>query len=438
METTTPIAPPRAGVSPAHARHHVAPPRRATALYILVLLALVSLLGYYDRFLIAIVTQAIKSDMHVSDARISLLSGLGFAAVYSLLAVPIARLSDGGRRVRVLSLSLTVWSAMTALCGVAPSFGVLLLARLGVGVGEAGGNPTIHALVSDTFERRWRGTALSVVVVVGGCGYMAASFIGGWIVDHWGWRMAFIAGAAPGPLLALLLWLTVKEPHAAAPRAQESLWRATRVLLARRAFLLLCLGVAVCSVGSFAVLSWVPAFLMRHYHLTAARVGATYGLTMGLATIAALLFGGVLVDLLARRDMRWSLRLPALSFALASPLTLAFLYTDSLDIALAISLPMTFFAGLSTSPSYALIQSLAGSRYRATASALFLLFTYLIGMGVGPSLAGVLSDLFAASAGPDALRHALAVVSLTYIAGALLIASGSRTLLRELAMAEHD
>lgn len=434
---TSPIDPQRAAC-PANLRR-VKPSRGATALYLLMLLSLVSLLGYYDRFLVAIVTQAIKTDMHVSDSQISLLSGLGFATVYSLLAVPIARLSDGGRRVRVISISLAIWSMMTALCGFAPNFAVMLLARLGVGIGEAGGNPTIHALVSETFERRWRGTALSTVVVVGGFGYMAASFIGGWIVDHWGWRMAFIAGAAPGAPLALLIWLTLKEPVTAAPvpaRKQETLWRAASVLLGRRAFLMLCTGFAVCSVGSFAVMSWVPAFLMRHYHLSATRVGATYGLTTGIATITALLFGGVLADLLARSNIRWSMRLPALSFALAAPLTLAFLYAKNLDVALAISLPMTFLAILATSPAYALTQSLAGSQYRATASALFMLFTYLIGMGVGPSLAGTLSDYFASKASPDALREALAVVSLSYVAGALLIASGSRTLARDLESAE--
>jgi MFS family permease len=205
---------------------------RKMAYYVLALLCLISLLGYYDRYLVAILVESIKHDLGVSDGQVGLLTGFAFAFVYSIMAVPVARYSDGGRRVLVLGVSLLIWSAMTALCGLAPSFAVLLIARLGVGMGEAGGIPTTHALVSDHFPARWRATALSATVVIGGIGFMIANAAGGWVADHWGWRAAFLVGAAPAPLLALLLFTTVREPVPSRPQAgatPTSMWRAVGV-----------------------------------------------------------------------------------------------------------------------------------------------------------------------------------------------------------------
>lgn len=412
---------------------------RIKAIYILALVSSISLLSYYDRFVVAIVAQSIKADLHVSDGEIGLLSGLGFAVVYSLMAVPIARFSDSGRRVKTLSISLAFWSLMTALCGAATSFPMLLLARLGVGLGEAGGNPTMHALVSETFEKRWRGTAISIVVVAGGLGFMAASSVGGWIVDHWGWRAAFFAGAVPGPLLALLLWGTVREPKVANPVADErGILTSSKILLKRRAFKMLCVGLSICTIGTFAMMSWTPAYLMRHFNITASQVGSGYGLTMGVSTVAAMLVGGILADTLAKRDPRWSLWLPAASYVVALPFTVAFLLQSNLANALLLVAPMTFAAGLAAPPAYALVQSLSGSKLRATGAALFMLFTNLIGMGVGPSLTGIVSDMFTHFLGADALRGAMALVASAYLIGACVMISGARTLIADIESADKN
>jgi MFS family permease len=415
-----------------------AKPVGARAFYVLALLCLISLLGYYDRYLVAILVQDIKHDLGVSDGQIGLLTGFAFAVVYSLLAVPVARLSDRGRRVAVLGISLVVWSAMAALCGLAPGFTVLLLARLGVGAGEAGGVPTTHALVSDYFPGRWRATALAATVVVGGLGFMIANAVGGTIADHWGWRAAFLAGAVPAPVIALLLFATVREP---APRAvarvhATGMVRAVAILLARRSFALLCAGVALATIGSAAMLNWIPAFLMRQYGLTAGQVGSSYGLILGLATIAALLVGGLLGDVLGRIDPRWSIRLPALSFALTGPVTMAFLMTHRLADALMVAVPMTLLSSLGVTPAYALVQRLAGPHHRATATALYLLIVNLFGMGSGPAIAGFLSDRLGAVAGHDALKYALLAVSLAYVAGGALIALGSRCVAQDCAAAD--
>ncbi|MET0364504.1 MAG: MFS transporter, partial [Sphingobium sp.] len=318
---------------------------------------------------------------------------------------------------------------------LAPGFAVLLAARLGVGLGEAGGIPTTHALVSDYFPARWRATALSVTVMIGGIGFMIANAAGGWIADHWGWRAAFLAGAAPAPLLALLLFMTVREPVAAVAvepcSSVKGLWGSVGTLLARRSYARLCMGVAICTVAASAMLKWIPAFLMRNYALTAGQVGGSYGLVMGLSTILSLLVGGVMGDVLARLDPRWGIRLPAIAFAMAMPLSLAFLFSHTLTIALFVAAPMTMMSGFATTPAYALVQRLAGAGNRATATALYLLIVNLIGMGSGPAVAGWISDALSGDFGEESLKYALAIISCAYVAGGLLIASGARHVARD-------
>lgn len=407
---------------------------RAFAIYVLALLCLISLLGYYDRYLVAILVEAIKHDLKVSDGEIGLLTGFAFALVYSVFAVPVARYSDGGRRVFTLGASLVVWSAMTALCGIAPNYAVLLAARLGVGMGEAGCIPSIHALVTEYFSGRWRTIALTSTVVVGGVGFMIANGVGGWLADHWGWRAAFLVGAAPGPLLAVLLFASVREPAAPTTREDvmlQTMGSAVRLLLRRRSYALLCAGVALATVASSATLSWIPAFLMRNYALSAGQVGTGYGLVLGISTVAALLSGGILSDTMTRRDARWGIWLPALSFAMTMPFTLAFLFAPDLRTALLIAAPMTFLGALCTTPAYALVQRLAGPDHRATATALYLLIVNLLGMGTGPALCGWISDLLTASFGRASLQYALAVVSFAYLAGAALITAGARHVARD-------
>lgn len=410
------------------------------SLCVLGLLSLATLLGSYDRYLVAILIEHIKHDLGASDAQVGLLTGLGFAAVYSVMALPIGRLSDRGHRMPVLTLSLLLWCVMTALCGLAPGFWLLLLARLGVALGEAGGIPTIQALVVEYFPGRWRTTALSVTVVMAGVGFTAANTVGGWIADQWGWRMAFAAGAAPGPLLAYLLWSTVREPARATsvgsvPPASVSLPHAVAILLKVRSFRFLCCGYAVATIAAYASIAWIPAYLMRRYDLSAGQVGAGYGLAAGCSLILALLGGGILADTLARRDQRWPLWLISLLFCAGSPLTITFLFANNLGAAIALAVPMTISTMAGAGVAYSLALELSGPRLRATGSALFLLCTNLIGMGLGPSLAGFASDLLAPELGGASLQYTLAIFSIAYLAGGILIAAGSRTVRRDIASA---
>ena len=186
------------------------------------------------------------------------------------------------------------------------------------------------------------------------------------------------------------------------------------------------------------MMSWTPAYLMRHFNITASQVGSGYGLTMGVSTVAAMLVGGILADTLAKRDPRWSLWLPAASYVVALPFTVAFLLQSNLANALLLVAPMTFAPGLAAPPAYALVQSLSGSKLRATGAALFLLFTNLIGMGVGPSLTGIVSDMFTHFLGADALRGAMALVASAYLIGACVMISGARTLIADIESADKN
>ncbi|WP_206245047.1 spinster family MFS transporter [Novosphingobium terrae] len=401
-------------------------PGMRMALYVLLLMSLISLIGSYDRYLVGILVESIKHDLKVSDGQVGLLTGLGFALVYSLLAVPVARLSDGGRRVPVLACALILWSIMTALCGAAIGFPMLLLARMGVGVGEAGCVPTTQAILSDHFPERWRATAIAIATVASGIGLMLAGVCGGWVADHWGWRAAFLVGAVPGPALAWLLWATLRKPVAGktsleAPTLPMTMPNAVGTLLRVRSLRLIYLGYSLATMAAYAAIGWIPAFLMRSQGLSASQVGAGYGSINGITMIVALFAGGLLGDMLGRRDRRWVIWQMAGCCILACPVTVVFLLSHDLHMMLWLTVPMTLLAMGSGSTVYATIQDLAGPRLRATGSALFLLFFNLAGVGIGPSLVGWLSDALHGRFGGDALRMALVGISFTYVLGGLII-----------------
>jgi len=268
--------------------------------YVLLLMGLVAIANYYDRNLITVLVEPMKRDLGLSDGQIGLLSGIGFAFMYSVLGIPLARIADRVGRAKVLASVVAIWSVMTALSGRTVSFTTMLLARAGVGIGEAGGLPASHALIADYFSPRWRGTALSIIGVCAGIGISLAEYLGGMLADGKGWRMAFYVAGAPGLILSALIFFTVREPKAAlaieqAPDA-PSLGEAFRTLWNRKAFVYLCLGLAVAAIGAYGQQAWGIAFLMRAYHMTPGEVGKSYSAITGPASIVATLLGGVLND----------------------------------------------------------------------------------------------------------------------------------------------
>lgn len=408
--------------------------------YVLAVLSLVSLLNYYDRNLISMLIEDLKRDLHLSDAQIGVLTGLAFSLVYTVVAIPIARFADSGRRVGVLSLSVLVWSAMTAACGLANNFMTLTLARLGVGIGEAGGAPTTHALVAETFGPKWRGTALSIIGATGGAGTVLALMVGGSLATHYGWRNALMISAVPGLFLTLLLFCTVREPRPAGGAArppQIGLMEAFTILRRRASFMWLAVGIAVIAVGAYGQQIWTPAYLMRRHGLDAATVGAGLSVVSLPGIILGTLAGGILSDWLSRYDRRWPAWLLMISFGLAAPMQMIFFLTDSYRVALAVTVPITFISVIWVAPAYVLIQNLSGPRLRATGASLLFLVVNL-GLGFGPLIVGALSDALTPAYGNYALGYALLTICSTYFLGVGIFWKLSRTVTRDLVEADAN
>jgi MFS family permease len=387
-------------------------------LYVLFIVGLVSILNYYDRSLLSILVEPIKRDLRISDGEIGLLAGVGFALIYGVLGVPMARLADRYGRAPVLGAVLMFWSAMTAATGATANFTTIFLARIGVGLGEAGGLPAVHALIAEYFSLRRRGLAMSVSGICGAIGVSLALILGGSINDLYGWRRAFYLAAVPGLLLAVVIFLTIRDPRSHTHPASERvitvpLGAALRTLWGRKSFMLLCLGMGIGTIGSYGQQAWTPAFLMRTYHLTAGQVGSRYAAVIGPASILSILLGGVINDWLVSKDERWPLWLLALSFGLCAPAGLVFFLVPDFTLAMVMAVIFTLLGYLWVGPAYALVQALAGAQLRALAAAVFMLIINIIGNGLGPTLTGLLSEQLRAALGPASLRASLCIMIMT-------------------------
>jgi MFS family permease len=407
---------------------------RGYSWYVLAVLGLVSLANYYDRNLISILVEPLKRDLHLSDSQIGLLTGFAFALAYGVFGIPVARLADRYGRVRILSISVALWSVMTALTARTVGFVSMALARAGVAIGEAGGLPPTHALVAEYFEPERRGRALSLMGVCGGLGFTFA-YAGGGLINDWrGWRVAFLLSGIPGLLVAVLLACTVREPPRPSPPQSAtgaaepmSLREVSAILWRRRAFVHLCVGLGIAAIGAYAQAAWSPAFLMRVYHMSAARVGSFYSLVAGPATLLSIFAGGALNDWLVRRDKRGPFWILALSFGSIVPASFVLFLVHNFALNMALSFIVTVLAGLWVGPSYALVQSLAGPRLRAVAAAIFMMLVNVVSLGLGPYLTGVLSDALTPRFGTDALTVSLCVMTLTCGIGVVNFLLATRT-----------
>ena len=388
----------------------------------LALLTLVYFFSYMDRYILAILLEPIKADLHLSDTQLGLLSGLAFAIFYATLGLPVARLADKRNRRNIIAVALTLWSGMTAVCGLAGNFGQLLLARIGVGVGEAGSGPPSHSIIADLYPPEKRSGAMAIFssgVVLGGS---AGTIIGGAIAAAHGWRAAIMAVGLPGLVLAVIVRFLVVEPRrgqsdpAQATRRDEpmpSAWQAFTAMWANGTAFHLVMGVTITSMIGYAVSSFGPAFLqrtmglsMKQIALTVAPVAAVLGTISGIG-------GGKLADWAGKR---WGLHaqcwLVALLKVFAFPCAIAFYLAPSQGVAIAAYMLYLLFASSYLGPSFALIQGLAPIRMRAMWAAVTLLVINLIGLGLGPTLVGVLSDLIMPYVGPQqSLRYALVIVA---------------------------
>jgi predicted MFS family arabinose efflux permease len=395
----------------------------AYARYVLGALLVVYVFNFIDRQILAILAEPIKRDLGLSDTQIGILSGAAFGILYATLGIPIARLADRHSRVTIISVCLLLWSLMTALCGLAQNYWQLLLARIGVGVGEAGGSPPSHSLIADYFPPENRASALGIYALGIPLGILFGNLAGGWINEFFGWRNAFFVVGIPGILLALALRLTVREPRRDQPgrrqldEPQVPFRQVVRTMLNFRSFRHLSLGAATQAFVGYGLIAWMPPFLMRAHGMSSGEVGTALGLIIGLGGGAGTILGGIICDRLASRDVRWYMWLPAGAFLAALPFIAATLLTTYLAWSLAIFLLPCFLINLYTGPTFAIVQTLAPPDMRAAASALLLFIINIIGLVLGPTMVGFLSDLLQVGlqlSDIDSLRYAMCICALVY------------------------
>lgn len=404
---------------------------------VLGLLFVVYAFNFIDRQILGILVPAIKADLHFTDTQLGWLGGPAFAIFYTALGVPIAWLADRSNRMWIMTVALTVWSAFTAACGFAGNFTQLFAARLGVGVGEAGGVAPAYSLISDYFPPRERARALAAYSFGIPIGSAAGILIGGLLASRLDWRFAFLAVGAAGLLMAPLFRLLVREPprgrydQAAQRDERTSFGAAARSLLAKPSYWLLSFGAASSSIMGYGIFFWMPSFLVRSFHFTVPQVSLFYGAILLLGGVAGVWLGGALADRMGKAKRSRYALIPAAAFVLTLPCYVAGLLSHDPVLAFFLFLPPTALGLVWLGPVITAVQHLAPAHARTTASALFLFVNNLIGLGLGSLIIGALSDALTARFGDEALRWSVLAGTGFYVLAALLMALAARSLTRD-------
>lgn len=416
------------------------------AWYVLALLTLTYIFNFIDRQILAMLIEPIKKEFGVSDTAMGFLSGFAFVFFYTLVGIPIARWADRGSRKGIITLALTIWSGVTAACGLAKSFVELALLRVLVGVGEAGGSPPSHSLISDYFPPHRRATALSLYACGVYIGSALAFLAGGYLLKNYDWRTVFFVVGLPGLALAALVGLTVKEvprghseglatPPENAPQA--SLGEVLRFLRSRRGFVFVAFASSIQSLAGYAILTWGPAFLGRVHGMPFVDIGWHLGWTIGIAGCLGAWLGGVLADRYGSRDTRWYMRLPAIQSIAAIPFMLGFVLLQDKQLALLCFIPFYTLGAMYVGPMFSVIQGVTPPHMRATASAVLLFIVSMIGAGLGPLSIGLLNDhVFGPIHGQTAIRYSMLVMGCLGGFASILFWMASRDLREEMNMGQ--
>lgn len=386
--------------------------------YALALLSLVSFFNYLDRMVIAVMVEPMKRDLGLSDTQLGLVSGLAFALLYAGCGLPLARLADRRSRKWILVACLTIWSSMTAVTGLARNFIELFLVRMAVGIGEAGCVPSAHSMIGDMFPPERRAFAVGIFQAGGLIGLSVGLALAGLATERFGWRMTLVGIGLAGLPLALLIALTMREPRRdAAGTEGERLGIVLRELAGRKPLAHLIIGLSIGSFATYGIAQWLPAFFMRSHGVSIAEVGIYGAVIGGIAGVLGTIVGGVSMVRLRPRDARWELWFPTIGYFGALPLYASSFAVTNLPAALGIQFLAVFIAAAGGAVGIAAIQSFAEPNRRATAVAIMMFLSSLIGLGLGPAFAGALSDALTSSFGSDALRYAL-MISTCFLAWA--------------------
>ncbi|MCH7822639.1 MAG: MFS transporter [Proteobacteria bacterium] len=389
--------------------------------YALVVLAVVYMFNFVDRQIMAILLPAIREEFQLGDAALGLLAGTAFALFYVTLGVPIGRLADRVNRRNLIAVAVAVWSAMTALSGLAANIWQLTLARVGVGIGEAGCSPPAHSMIADYYPPERRSAAMGIYTLGISAGIMLAYLAGGWVVQNIGWREAFFIVGVPGLLLALIVRFTIPEPQRGASEqrldsgSQPTLRVVTKFLLARRSFLYMAIAAGLSSFVGYAVITFMPSFIDRSFGIGIAVVGFWLGLIYGIAGGFGFYFGGYLADRIGRNGHRRAMSFIALATIAAVPFFFGVFLSSSVGTCMALLVIPSVISNFYLAPVLSQTQSLVSLRMRAVASSLVLLIINVIGLAMGSPVTGFISDKLQPYYGPESMRYALLIVSVVML-----------------------
>ena len=395
--------------------------------YVLGVLFVVYVFNFIDRQVLSVFIGPIKAEFGASDTAMGLLVGFAFALLYTFAGIPIARWADRGNRRSIIAIGLAVWSAMTVATGLARSFTQLVLARVGVGVGEAAGTPPAHSLISDYFPVHRRGRALAIyssgLFVGAACAYLG----GGYLREYFDWRTAFIVLGIPGMLFALVVRFTVREP----PRGfaekhrggtgTSSMADTLTFILKSPSWPYLGLGASLIAIPGYGILMWGFEFFARIHGLSPVEIGQWMALVVGLGGCLGTLLGGFLADTLGRKKPALGLIVPAAFTFAGMPLTIAFLLVESSALSLASFFAAYVLLNVYIPAVFSVNHSLVRLHMRATASAIVLFVVNIVGAGAGPFIVGWLSDYYAPIHAAESIRYALASVCIATGLGSLCL-----------------
>lgn len=400
---------------------------------VLAVLTIVYVFSFIDRQILVILQEPIKAELGLSDTQLGLLTGLTFAALYIILGIPIARLADKGNRKNIIVISLAFWSLMTAFSGASKNFLQLFLSRMGVGIGEAGGSPPAHSIISDYFPPKQRATALSIYSSGIYIGILLGFIIGGLIAQSYGWRVAFYSLGIPGVLFSLVVYFVVKEPIKGRldtvnlTGVNPSLTEVIKTLTGKKTFIYLALATGFITFGSYGFGNFSASFLARTHQVDVGTAGIVLGLLLGIGGMIGTFFGGYLADKLSKRDIRWYFWLPILVSLPGFFFYYLVLFSHSLPWVYFGILMMTICGSSFLGPAIAVTHSLVNAKMRAFTSAILFFIMNLLGLGMGPLTIGILSDYLQPEYGVLSLRWALCITFLTGLVGLSLYYLASKS-----------
>ena len=386
--------------------------------YALGILVVVYTFNFIDRQILSILLEPVKNDLGLSDTAMGMLTGFAFAMFYATLGIPIARFADRTNRRNLIAAALGIWSIFTALSGLAQNFWHLLIARIGVGVGEAGCSPPAHSMIADYYPAEQRATALGIYSLGIPFGIMFGLFAGGWINEFFGWRAAFFVVGLPGVILALVVRYTLAEPPRGMAEGrvdsgeQPSINETLVYLWQKKSFRHMSFAAALTAFVGYGFVTWAPAFLIRSFGMGTGEIGTWFGLILGVAGGIGIALGGYLADKFGARDPKWYLWTTAIALLLVTPFNaLVYMATESTIALLAMIIPV-LLGNFYQATTFSQTQGISELRMRAVAAGILLFIINFIGLGFGPQMVGLVSDLLVDSYGTESLRYALLICSL--------------------------